>query len=292
MSAQPSLPEEHDDLAGLLGDVERLESIFAGWDDGQRLAVDAYRQAIEALYGEALKRLVRSLKSDPAALVAMKSAVGDEVIYAVFRRQEIIRASVNERVETALAGVRPMLATHGGDVELVSVEPPSVSVRFLGACDGCPASALTFHEGVEKAVKEACPEITSITQVKGHASNPAAVREGGRLISPFELNRGGTWRRACALTDIPEGGVRAFDSGGESFLLARLGDIVTCFDNACAHLGMPLDDGPVERGILACPHHGFRYDLSSGECLTAPSVQLRPRAVRIVDQRVEVRMAK
>jgi Fe-S cluster biogenesis protein NfuA/nitrite reductase/ring-hydroxylating ferredoxin subunit len=294
-SPMPS-PTTRDDLDGLLGDVEHLEGIFAGWDETPRGAVDAYRRAIEALYGEALRRMVRALKSDPAAMAAMKRAATDEVVYAVLRRQEIIRPSLNERVESALEGIRPMLATHGGNVELVSIEPPVVSVRFLGACDGCPASSLTFHEGVEKAVKEACPEITTITQIKGSGSarEHAASVDGTDppLVSPFDLNRHGAWRRAGEVAQIPDGGVRAFDVGGQSVLLARLGGVVTCFENACAHLGMPLDDGRVERGILTCPHHGFAYDLSSGECITAPSVQLHPRAVRIVGDRVEVRVAK
>jgi nitrite reductase/ring-hydroxylating ferredoxin subunit/Fe-S cluster biogenesis protein NfuA len=296
MSVITDPPQARDDLRGLVGDVEHLEEIFASWDQTQRGAVDAYRRSIEALYGEAIRRLIRSLKGDPAVLAAMKSAVADEVVYAVLRRQGIIKPSLNERVEVALAGVRPMLATHGGDVELVSVEPPTVSVRFLGACDGCPASALTFHEGVEKAVRDACPEITTITQTRGMVEaprqGPPDSPGGAALVSPFDLNRGGTWRRAGEIAQVPEGGVRAFEVEGQSVLLARIGTAVTCFDNACAHLGMPLDDGHVERGILTCPHHGFAYDLTSGACITAPSVQLTARAVRVIGDRVEVRVSR
>jgi Fe-S cluster biogenesis protein NfuA/nitrite reductase/ring-hydroxylating ferredoxin subunit len=282
------------DLASLLGDLEQVEAAFVHWEDAPRRTAEAYGRAIEALYGEALRRLVRSLKTEPAALAAMKKVVGDEVVYAVLRRQEIIRPSLNERVEAALTGIRPMLAMHGGDVELVSVEPPAISVRFLGACDGCPASSLTFHEGVSKAVKDTCPEITTITQLKGmsNGSSQVAAIQAATLISPFDLNRGDGWRRAGELAQIPQGGVRAFDVAGQNVLLARLGSVVTCFDNACAHLGLPLDDGRVERGVLECPHHGFRYDLSSGACITAPSVQLRARAVRIVGDRVEVSLVK
>ncbi len=282
-------------LASLLEDVEHIERSFAGWEATPRAAAEAYRRAIEALYGEALRRLVRVLKDDPAARAAMRGAASDEVVYAVLRRQEILKPSLNERIEAALEGVRPMLATHGGNVELVSVEPPSVSVRFLGACDGCPASALTFHEGVAKAVQEACPEITSIVQTKagGRASayGKEAQRESGELVSPFALHRG-RWHDAGQVCEIPEGGVRALEVGGQRLLLARLGGSVTCFDNACAHMGLALDDGRVEQGLLECPHHGFRYDLSSGECLTAPSVQLRARSVRVVGDRIEVGEAR
>mgnify|MGYP003561969164 FL=1 len=288
MNAIDITPTDRADLAGFLNDVERLETIFATWEETPRGAVEAYSRAIEALHGEALRRLVRALKTDPAALAAMKAALGDEIVYAVLRRHQIIKASLVERVELALQTIRPMLASHGGDVELVKVAPPAIEVRFIGACDGCPASALTFHAGVKKAVEDACPEITEVMQVKGTG---ASAESSARFVSPFALNATSNWLEAGTLTEIPEGGVKQMEIGGEKVILSRRGAAVTCFQNACAHLGFPIHDGEVENGIIACPHHGFRYDLSSGECLTAPEVQLQSHAVRVTGSRVEVRLA-
>ena len=282
--------EERIDLEVLLRDISRLESIFEPWEETPRAAVTAYSRALEALNGEALRRLVRALKSDPAALAAMKGALADEVVYAVLRKHQIIKASLIERVETALARVRPMLASHGGDVDLVKIDPPSVQVRFTGACDGCPASMITFHEGVKKAIEEACPEITSIVQVKGSAGQGGGGN-GNTVQSPFANVGLGIWRFALKLNDLTEEGARGVVVEGEKLLLAKRGGQVTCFKNACAHLGLTLDEGEVKDGIIECPHHGFQYDLSSGECLTAPAVQLHPHPVRIVGADVEVRMA-
>jgi nitrite reductase/ring-hydroxylating ferredoxin subunit/Fe-S cluster biogenesis protein NfuA len=286
-----SIMPGRNDIARLVGDIERLEMIFEGWDDTPRGAAKAYGLAIEALNGEALRRLIAALKHDPAALAAMKLAAADEVVYAVLRRHGIVKPSLTERVEAALESIRPMLASHGGDVELVSVAPPSIEVRFTGSCDGCPASQLTFHAGVKKAVEEACPEITEILQVKGTAA-AGANGESVRFVSPFALGSGGRWHVAAKLHEIPEGGVKAQLLEGEKILLSRRGSIVTCFQNACAHLGLALDGGDVEDGIITCPFHNFRYDLASGECLTAPAVQLQPHAVRVIGNRVEVRLEK
>lgn len=288
MNAHDTVSTTRDDLAGFVGDIERLETIFAAWDDAQQAAVGAYKLAIEALEGEAFRRLVRALKTDPAVLAAMKNALADEVVYAVLRRHQIVKASLNERVEAALVGIRPMLASHGGDVELVKVNPPKVEVRFIGACDGCPASALTFHAGVKKAVQDACPEITEIVQVKGIGGSDES---GVRFVSPFALGANGSWTSAGLLADLPEGSVLSMTLGGEKVLLSRNGATVTCFQNACAHLGFPIHDGDVENGIITCPHHGFQYDLSSGECLTAPEVALQSHAVRVTGPRVEVRLS-
>ncbi len=289
MNALDKAPVQRSDLAKLLEDIERLEAIFGSWDDTPRHAAHAYKTAIEALHGEAIRRLVGALKSDPAAAAAMKSAAADEIVYAVLRRHNVIKPSIAERVENALESVRPMLASHGGDVELARVAPPAIEVRFTGACDGCAASALTFHAGVKKAVQDACPEITEILQVKGHAGG---AHKTANFISPFALNTAGDWLFAGRLGDIPEGGIRAVALGGETVLLSRQGSIVSCFQNACAHLGLPIHGGTVAEGIIACPHHGFRYDLATGECLTAPEVQLQPHAVRVIGNRVEVRLAK
>jgi nitrite reductase/ring-hydroxylating ferredoxin subunit/Fe-S cluster biogenesis protein NfuA len=287
MNVVDTTPTRRNDLAEFLSDVERLESIFVTWDETPKNAVNAYRTAIEALHGEALTRLVRALKEDPAALAAMKRAVGDEIVYAVLRRHGILKPSLAERIEVALAGIRPMLASHGGDVELIKLAPPAIEVRFLGACDGCPASQLTFHAGVKKAVEDACPEITEVRQVKGSGVvNENAVH----FVSPFANQATSDWLDAGMLDDIPEGGVRSRTIGNEKVLLSRRGTMVTCFQNACAHLGFPIHDGDVADGIITCPHHGFQYDLSSGECLTAPEVALQSHAVRVTGDKVQVRL--
>jgi nitrite reductase/ring-hydroxylating ferredoxin subunit/Fe-S cluster biogenesis protein NfuA len=291
MSAPLTAPRDDARLTDLLEDLARLETIFTGWEETPRRAVTAYGEAIEALHGEALRRLVVTLKADPAALAAMKRAVGDEVVYAVLRRHNILKPSIAERVETALGSVRPMLASHGGDVELITIAPPTIEVRFTGACDGCAASALTFHAGVKKAVQDACPEITEIRQIKGLANGTAAA-DGVRFVSPFVLDSGGAWRPAGRLDEIPEGGLRTLTLDGEKLILHRRGGVVSCMQNACAHLGFPLDDGSIEDGIITCPYHGFRYDLASGECLTAPEVQLQAHAVRVIGDRLEVRLSK
>ena len=175
-------------LAELVDDIARLEVAFAGWEPEQRAAVAAYMRAIEALHAEALRRLVRACKSEPAALAALRTAAGDEVVYAVMRQLGLLKPSLDERVAVALESVRPMLASHGGDVELLRVAPPRVELRFLGACDGCASSGVTFRAGVEEAVRDACPEITEVIEVRGTRSAArTASAPAGELISPFAL---------------------------------------------------------------------------------------------------------
>ena len=146
--------------------IDRFDEIIGGWEPEARATVRYYGDARDALQREALRRLIAALNAEPAARAALRSSLGDEVIYAVLRYHGLVKASLDERISNALAGIRPMLAEHSGDVELVRLEPPMVELRLTGACDHCPASMLTFHEAIARAVREACPEITDVVHAK------------------------------------------------------------------------------------------------------------------------------
>lgn len=73
---------------------------------------------------------------------------------------------MKEAVQQALDKIRPALQRDGGDVELVEVtEQGVVKVKLKGACGGCPMSQMTLKMGIEKVVKQAVPEITSVESV-------------------------------------------------------------------------------------------------------------------------------
>jgi len=72
---------------------------------------------------------------------------------------------MREKVEEALEKVRPALQADGGDVELVDVNDGVVSVRLTGACGSCPMSTMTLKMGVERAIRQAVPEIKKLVAV-------------------------------------------------------------------------------------------------------------------------------
>ncbi|MBW1696052.1 MAG: NifU family protein [Deltaproteobacteria bacterium] len=72
---------------------------------------------------------------------------------------------MQERIEKALAEIRPMLQADGGDIELVEIVDGIVRVRLTGACGGCPMSQMTLKQGVEQYLKKEIPEILSVEAV-------------------------------------------------------------------------------------------------------------------------------
>jgi Fe-S cluster biogenesis protein NfuA len=74
-------------------------------------------------------------------------------------------SSLRTRVEQCLERLRPALQADGGDIELLEVDGSVARVKMVGACGGCPMSLMTLKVGIEAAVVEAVPEITSVEAV-------------------------------------------------------------------------------------------------------------------------------
>jgi len=72
---------------------------------------------------------------------------------------------MREKVEAALAQVRPALQADGGDVELVDVKEGVVMLRLTGACVGCPMATMTLRQGIERVLKEEVPEVKEVVAV-------------------------------------------------------------------------------------------------------------------------------
>jgi Fe-S cluster biogenesis protein NfuA len=73
---------------------------------------------------------------------------------------------MKEKVEAAIARIRPMLQADGGNVELIDVTDDGiVKVRLQGACAGCPMSQMTLKNGIERIIKETVPGVKTVESV-------------------------------------------------------------------------------------------------------------------------------
>ena len=66
--------------------------------------------------------------------------------------------------------VNPTIAAHGGRAELVAVEQGTAYLRLGGGCQGCAMATVTLSQGIETAIIQAVPEITSVVDVTDHQS--------------------------------------------------------------------------------------------------------------------------
>ena len=72
---------------------------------------------------------------------------------------------MKDKVQKAIAKIKPMLEADGGSVELLSVDEKSgvVKVRLTGACGCCPHAAMTLKGVVERVIREDVPEVKEVT---------------------------------------------------------------------------------------------------------------------------------
>lgn len=73
---------------------------------------------------------------------------------------------LREAATEALAGeVGELARSHGGFIELDSVEDGVVTVRTQGACRGCPAAGFTLHARLESVLRQECPGLREVRSV-------------------------------------------------------------------------------------------------------------------------------
>lgn len=64
--------------------------------------------------------------------------------------------------------VRPALAAHGGNVELVDVNNNKAYLRLQGGCQGCAGARSTLKDGIERIIRANFPEIEEVVDVTDH----------------------------------------------------------------------------------------------------------------------------
>jgi Fe-S cluster biogenesis protein NfuA len=92
--------------------------------------------------------------------------------------------SVDEgELQLALQAIAPMLVGHGGDLELTGNDEGIVSVAFRGACESCPAIAVTYA-GLVRTYLLQVSGVREVRTNQVHASARALDRIAGALGSP------------------------------------------------------------------------------------------------------------
>ena len=73
----------------------------------------------------------------------------------------------------------------------------------------------------------------------------------------------------CSSEDIGLGEEKVFRSNGRSVLIIRSpeDDLFAVEDN-CPHANTNISGGRLRGGFYACPHHGARFELSTGKSMT------------------------
>jgi 3-phenylpropionate/trans-cinnamate dioxygenase ferredoxin subunit len=95
--------------------------------------------------------------------------------------------------------------------------------------------------------------------------------------------------RVGRLDELPAGRATLVEVGGTRMALARVGEAVYACGDVCSHSGGPLSEGRLSGFRLACPYHGWMYDVRSGICvLPARGTPVPTYRVRVANGEVWV----
>ena len=81
-----------------------------------------------------------------------------------------IRDSSKAVAEVIAEKVNPVVATHGGHVDLIGVDDGNAIIAFGGGCQGCGMVDVTLKQGVEVMITEGVPGVSGVVDVTDHAA--------------------------------------------------------------------------------------------------------------------------
>src|SRR4029077_1469513 len=133
--------------------------------------------------GKAVGQAIRTALAGGHPAVASKpaaagSAPADDALYE--RVADLFDSQVN-----------PMVARHGGRVELIDVQDAVVMVRMAGGCQGCGMADVTLRQGIEGSLQKHVREGGGVVDIPAPpaGSNPyfaAAKKEGRSVLRPHQ----------------------------------------------------------------------------------------------------------
>ena len=148
-------------------ELQRLDAMLheaeATADPAARGRLQEIVQAVLHLHSVGIERLLEIVADSGDKGQKVVDACGaDDVVSGLLLLHGLHPAEVEERILAALEAVRPMLHSHGGNVEFVELSGGTVRLRLLGSCHSCPSSTVTMRQTVEEAIFARAPEVTVV----------------------------------------------------------------------------------------------------------------------------------
>jgi nitrite reductase/ring-hydroxylating ferredoxin subunit len=82
--------------------------------------------------------------------------------------------------------------------------------------------------------------------------------------------------------ELKPGRCKVVTANGRNFALCNIGGAFHATDNVCPHKGGPLGEGKLDGASVACPWHGWQFDVPTSQCKHNPAAQVA--TVRIIVQ--------
>ena len=93
-------------------------------------------------------------------------------------------------------------------------------------------------------------------------------------------------------SDVPEGGSVVVTVNQKDVAVFRVNGQFFAIDDLCPHMGASLSGGYVENGVVTCPWHYWRFQLSDGAWADNPKVKTGCYTVHVVGDDLQIEAPK
>ncbi len=161
-------------LEALLGEIDSFP------DEAARVTTRQIVETLLEMHGAGLSRVLEQLaQAGESGNRMLNTLANEEFVSGLLLLHGLHPLDLDTRIRGALEKVRPYLASHGGNVELIRITSDGgVQLRLEGSCHGCPSSQVTLKTAIEEAIYAAAPDVTSL-RVEGVVEEPKPVAPSG-----------------------------------------------------------------------------------------------------------------
>jgi len=96
------------------------------------------------------------------------------------------------------------------------------------------------------------------------------------------------FQETIKLDRLPPGRGKVVRVAGRDVALFNVGGKIYAIADACAHAGVSLGSGKLRDNIVTCAGHGFRYDVTTGHCVSISGLRVAAYQVSVVDGKILV----
>ena len=87
--------------------------------------------------------------------------------------------------------------------------------------------------------------------------------------------------KVCKKNDLAPGSGKTVDVNGKAVAVFNVDGTFYAIADTCVHRGGPLGEGELDGKIVACPWHGWRYDVTTGVNQLNPAVTVSKYDVKV-----------
>jgi Fe-S cluster biogenesis protein NfuA/nitrite reductase/ring-hydroxylating ferredoxin subunit len=273
--------------------VERVQELQAALESvGASATRDLAEELVAAvvqMYGIGLERIVEAIQAEGGERIAVR-LTDDPLVAMLLLIHDLHPVPLRDRVQGALDSVRPYMESHGGNVELLSLEHGIARIHLRGSCSDCSASSVTLELAIKQALEEAAPDLEGL-EVEGMApqtmngdglpmvtgSAPATGMELPVVMSDARPPVPPSWFEVASVSALGDGVLAPVSVAGTPLLVANVDGTLLAYRDVCASCGGTLHDGSLTDGALACRHCRRSFFLPrAGRSMDDSQLQLEP----------------